>query len=372
MQTEYAIVGGGVVGMAVAYGLQQLGKQVLVLDESDSSLRASRGNFGLVWVQGKGGVKAPHYAQWSQRSASLWQSLADDLQQETGINLYLQQIGGFEYHTDEDSLEKNAANYEAIKQLLGGDYPFEMLNHTQLKAEEPAIGDNVVGAILHHQDGHVNPLFLLRALYTAFLNLGGRLRNNDKVTSIKPLVSGFTLQTASGQSIQSQKVLLCAGLGSTEFTKSLGFKTDVSPLRGQNLVTEKLPRFMNRPSGVLRQVNEGGVQIGDSKENVGFDDGNTLAVAAKMAKRAVDLFPVLGKARMVRHWGALRIMSRDGLPIYSESEKCPGAFMITCHSGITLAAAHTKLLPLWLEGLDEAPSLEKFHERRFDAAPITN
>ena len=371
MEAEYAIVGGGVVGMAVAYGLQSLGKQVLVLDEGDTSFRASRGNFGLIWVQGKGGVKAPHYAQWSQRSASLWPSLANDLQQQTGINLHLQQNGGFEYHLSEDSLEENAANYQAIKHAVGGDYPFEVLNHAQLKTEEPAIGDKVIGAVLHHQDGHVNPLFLLRALYSAFQNLGGQLRNNNKVVSIKPVASGFTLQTAKSQAIQAQKVILCAGLGAPEFTKSLGFNAKVSPLRGQNLVTEKLPHIMNRPSGVLRQVNEGSVQIGDSKEDVGFDDSNTLAVAAKMAKQAVDLFPILARARMVRHWGALRIMSNDGLPIYTESAKCPGAYMITCHSGITLAAAHAKLLPLWLEGLDDAPSLEKFHEKRFDVTPIT-
>lgn len=369
---EYVIIGGGVVGMSVAYGLQKLGRQVLVLDEGDSSLRASRGNFGLVWVQGKGGVKAPHYAKWSQRSASLWQSLTDELQQQTRIDLHLQQNGGFEYHTDEQSLQENIEEYNAIKQAVGGDYPFEVLNHHQLKAEEPAIGNKVIGAILHHQDGHVNPLFLLRSLYTAFQKLGGRLQNDDKVIAIKPNSNGFQIQTTKGKQIQSRKVLLCAGLGASEFTKALGFKAEVSPLRGQNLVTEKLPRFMNRPSGVVRQVNEGGVQIGDSKEHVGFDDGNTLAVAAKMAKQAVDLFPILAKARMVRHWGALRIMSKDGLPIYTESETCPGAFLITCHSGITLAAAHALLLPLWLEGKDNAPSLEKFDEKRFDAAPTVS
>ena len=371
MQEEYVIIGGGVVGMSTAYGLQKLGKHVLVLDEGDSSLRASRGNFGLVWVQGKGGIKAPHYAQWSQRSAGLWRTLADELQQQTNINLCLQQIGGFKYHTSEESLQNNIADYEAIKKAVGGNYPFEVLNHTELKAEEPAIGDKVIGAILHHQDGHVNPLFLLRALYSAFQKLGGRLQNGDKVVAINPIDNGFQIQTAKGKHIQSKKVLLCAGLGASKFIKALGFTAEISPLRGQNLVTEKLPRFMNRPSGVIRQVNEGGVQIGDSKENVGFDDGNTLAIAAKMAKQAIDLFPILSKARMVRHWGALRIMSKDGLPIYTASQEHPGAFLITCHSGITLAAAHALLLPLWLEGCDDAPSLEKFDEKRFDASPIT-
>jgi glycine/D-amino acid oxidase-like deaminating enzyme len=71
---------------------------------------------------------------------------------------------------------------------------------------------------------------------------------------------------------------------------------------------------------------------------------------------------------MVRNWGALRIMSKDGMPIYNESSERPGAFLITCHSGITLAAAHALLLPLWLEERNDAPALEKFHEKRFDVA----
>jgi glycine/D-amino acid oxidase-like deaminating enzyme len=43
----------------------------------------------------------------------------------------------------------------------------------------------------------------------------------------------------------------------------------------------------------------------------------------------------------------------------------PGAFLVTCHSGITLAAAHARLLPEWLEGREAAPDLEVFSEARF-------
>ena len=50
---EFAIVGGGLVGMALAYGLARRGPRVAVLDEGDRAFRASRGNFGLVWQQGK-------------------------------------------------------------------------------------------------------------------------------------------------------------------------------------------------------------------------------------------------------------------------------------------------------------------------------
>ena len=52
--TDVAVVGGGLVGSAVAWGLARQGARVAVFDEGDTALRASRGNFGLVWVQGKG------------------------------------------------------------------------------------------------------------------------------------------------------------------------------------------------------------------------------------------------------------------------------------------------------------------------------
>ena len=51
---DIAVIGGGVVGMSVAFGLVRRGRRVIVFDEGDHAFRASRGNFGLVWVQGKG------------------------------------------------------------------------------------------------------------------------------------------------------------------------------------------------------------------------------------------------------------------------------------------------------------------------------
>ena len=145
----------------------------------------------------------------------------------------------------------------------------------------------------------------------------------------------------------------------------LGFAAPVRPQRGQVLITEKLPKLMNRPSGIIRQVDEGGIQIGDSKEEVGLDDSVTIKTAAAIAARANAVFPDLERAKLVRAWGALRIMSPDGLPIYQQSSTMPGAYLVTCHSGITLAAAHATFLPDWLEGNENAPNLEVFNEQRF-------
>ena len=71
---DVLVVGGGLVGTAVAYGLAREGAKVTVLDQGDGGFRASRGNFGLVWVQGKGYGLTP-YARWSRSSSRLWPGL---------------------------------------------------------------------------------------------------------------------------------------------------------------------------------------------------------------------------------------------------------------------------------------------------------
>lgn len=82
------VVGGGLVGAAIAYGLQRQGLSTLMLDEGDIAHRASRGNFGLIWVQSKG-LGAPHYQHWTHGSAQAWPGLAEDLSEATGIGVGL-------------------------------------------------------------------------------------------------------------------------------------------------------------------------------------------------------------------------------------------------------------------------------------------
>ncbi|MGI9483742.1 MAG: NAD(P)/FAD-dependent oxidoreductase [Hyphomicrobiales bacterium] len=365
MGFDYAIIGGGVVGLSVAYGLSGLGKKIVVLDEGDMAFRASRGNFGLIWVQSKG-LNEPAYARWTQKSATLWRGYAEELTGETGIELALSQEGGLHYHLSEESLASEAADYEALKKKLDGAYPYEVLGHNALKKEEPNIGPQVAGAILHHQDGHVNPLRLLRALAAGVRKYGVNLRVGHTVKDIAPRAGGFELTSSGGDVVRAERVVLSAGLGAANLGPKLGFKAPVYPQRGHVMITEKLPPIMRRPSGTLRQVDEGGVQIGASKDEVGLDDRETMETTAQLAREAVEVFPALARAKLVRSWAALRIMSPDGLPIYQESESHPGAFLVTCHSGITLSAAHAKLLPHWLEKSSNAPELATFSEARFD------
>ena len=363
METDYAIIGGGVVGLSVAWGLLRRGRTVTVLDGDDGSFRASRGNFGLVWVQSKG-MHQPRYARWSQQSAEIWADFAAELSDATGRAVPLEQNGGYDLHFSEETLQATVEKYEVLKAQLGGNYPYEVLGHNALRKEEPHIGPRVVGAILHHQDGHANPLKLLTALAADVRRLGGQVLVGKTVTEVgKP--DAFRIACADGSTFGANRVVLSAGLGAAQLGPAIGFKAPVRPQRGQVLITEKLPKIINRPSLIARQVDEGGIQIGATNEEVGLDDHVTQPGLSGLAAEAIAAYPALARAQLVRSWGALRILSPDGLPIYQESADMPGAFLVTCHSGITLAAAHARLLPEWLEGTEAAPDLEVFREDRF-------
>ena len=86
MHADFMIIGGGLVGTAVSCGLVRAGQRVVILDEGDDAFRASRGNFGLVWVQSKGDGM-PEYAAWSRSSSDLWPEFAHQLEDDSGINV---------------------------------------------------------------------------------------------------------------------------------------------------------------------------------------------------------------------------------------------------------------------------------------------
>lgn len=367
-ECDVAVIGGGLVGLSLAHGLAGAGLGVTILDEGDVAHRASRGNFGLVWVQGKGlgpkGAATPEYAAWTLRSADLWPCFAAELGAETGIDIAHSRPGGFALCLDEAELEERANELRRLHNQAPAAARVEILDRAALRAALPDLGPDVVGGTYCAADGHVNPLRLFRALHEAARARGAVYRPNAAVGSIRPSADGFAIGSAAGE-VRARKIVLAAGLGNARLAPMLGLSAPVLPERGQIMVTERLAPFLRHPIVNIRQTDEGGVMIGDSKEDSGFDDAGTMAVMAALAGRAMRLFPALAEARIVRSWGALRVMSADGLPIYEESAIHPGAFLANCHSGVTLAAAHARVLALAIANGAWPRELGAFAARRF-------
>ncbi|SDB24353.1 FAD-binding oxidoreductase [Pseudomonas sp. NFACC13-1] len=364
LKTDVIVVGGGLVGMSIAYGLALLGRQVSVLDEGDDAIRAARGNFGLLWVQGKGYRMSP-YARWTRESVALWPRFAAALQADTGIDIHLRQRGGFQLCLSDAEMAEESRRLGWLRDAFAGDYPFEQLDAAQLRARLPGIGPDVVGGCFSPMDGHVNPLKLLRSLFAACQSRGVRLINGHHVDAIDAVAKGFELR-AGAQRWSARQVVLAAGLGNRALGGMVGLDVPVQPNRGQILVTERLEPFLHYPTTYVRQTDEGTLQLGDSHESTGLDDGTGSQVMAAIARRAVQCFPRLGQVRLVRAWGALRVMSADGFPIYETPPSCPGLSIVSCHSGVTLAAAHALRLAPWIAGEFDDSAVKPFGLQRFN------
>ncbi|MEZ5854108.1 MAG: FAD-dependent oxidoreductase [Hyphomicrobiaceae bacterium] len=367
---DVAIIGGGLVGAAVAWGLARAGQRVVVLDEGDSANRASRGNFALVWVQSKG-LGMAEYAGWTVRSSNAWARFADDLRSETGIDVHFERPGGFHLALSEEELElRRQALMRLHNQPRMVNYETHILSAAETRKMLPDIGPEVVGASFCPLDGHVNSQALLRALHAGLKNLGVTYLPGHKVEAIAASHGGFRIDTA-GPTIEAGKVVLAAGNATQQLAPMVGLNVPMRPERGQIIVTERVAPFLRHPIVNVRQTDEGTVMIGDSREETTDPAGLRVGVSALMAARAVRYFPKLANLNVVRTWSAIRVMTADGFPIYDQSTTAPGAFAVTCHSGVTLAANHAlELAPMIANGVLD-PKLNAFSARRFDAQAQT-
>jgi glycine/D-amino acid oxidase-like deaminating enzyme len=364
MVVDAIVVGGGLVGSAIAWGLQREGLSTVLLDEGDLAFRASRGNFGLVWVQSKG-LGAPHYQRWTRASAEAWEGLAGDLATATGMDCGLRQPGGVHLCLSDQEFEDRANRMARMKAEAGNHaYEYRMLDAKELRDMLPGLGERVVGASWTPYDGHANPLTLLHALHRGFTAAGGRYVPEAGVTRASAAPRDFKVSTPAGD-FAAPRIVLAAGLGNAKLAPLFGLDAPVRPQRGQVLVTERTREVLPMPTTSIRQTDDGTLLLGDSQEEVGFDLHQTQDVMAMIAQRAAWSFPWIARLNIVRAWSALRVMAPDGLPIYDESEEFPGAFTANCHSGVTLAAAHARLFaPMVVRGALE-PGMELFSARRF-------
>lgn len=370
MNADVVVIGAGLVGSAIAYGLAGRNARVLVLDGSDGDFRAATANFGLVWQQGKG-MGMPAYQSLTRRSVERWRNFSDELTDATGIDLEYECNGGLVFCMGETEFENRRTELLRLHAQLNGDVPdWEMLERRALTEIFPEIslGPDVTGASLGYQDGHANPLRLLAALHVGIVRKGGQLQGGCSAHTIERDRDGNFTISFGHERASTPRVVIAAGLGSKALAAQVGFDIPIRPQRGQILVTERLAPLLPLPMSDLRQTREGTVMIGATHDESGFDTSITCKAAAELSAEALRCFPALSEVRLIRQWAGLRILTPDSYPIYAESQSHVGAFVAVCHSGVTLAAVHATLLADAIAAGQVPHSLAAFHHGRFDVS----
>ncbi len=363
---EILIIGGGLVGSAVAFGAAERGARVIVVDEGDRAFRAARGNAGLVWYQGKGrGMR--RYQEWTLEATRAWPEFAAKLKKLTGIDVDYRKPGGLTFCISDAEYESRRDLIEAIRgEAASADYDCRMLDRTAIDKLLPGmkLGDSVVGASYSEHDGHLNPLALLRALHAGIKKFGGQYYPGHPVIDIRRHGDRFVAQTGNG-SFAAPKLVIAAGNGTGQLAKMVGMQIPVRPEKGEILVTERVRSSLPLPCNRIRQTAEGSFLLGASQEDTGFDVQTNTRVIRDMADRARKVFPVLGKLKIIRSWAALRVKTPDSMPIYEASESTPKVFAIALHSGVTLASLHASKLVDWIVDGREPAGFHNFHSGRF-------
>ena len=364
---NFAVIGAGVVGASIAYGLLKRGHSVILLDGKKSDPRASAANFGLVWVQGKG-PNLPAYQTLTRTSSDAWPEFARELAEAAGDaegSLAYERNGGLTFTFGEEGFleRKNLLNRLHNERGADGD-DIEMISREEIQKLIPKfeLGEEVSGASFCWRDGCVNPLRLHTLLLQAIERLGGIITSGAHVHSAQGSEGlGWVLDTDRGQ-VSAGHVVAAAGLGTRDLAEMLDLDVPVYPQRGQVLVSQRMSKVLGLPASTIRQTADGTFLIGATKEDVALDESTSLSGAKLLASNALRITPMLKNMNVVRHWAGLRVMTPDGAPIYDFGD---GVSAAACHSGITLAPVHAEMFVDRILDISKATKLQAFRPERF-------
>ena len=359
---DFLIIGGGITGTSLAYGISEEAS-VAIVDAYDHSTRATLGNYGLTWLQGKG-YKQPLYSKMTERALKDWDTFHDELEEKTGLDLEFHKTGGLHFCMDDIEFERISNKNDEINATYESEFTkSRMLDYQETKKLFPWLGDSIVGSSYNPNDGHLNPAKVWMAQLICAKKQGSDYLTNFKVVKIKKQGSSYIVNSKDGRKIVASQIILTAGLGNKELAKQLGIDIPIKPQKGQILITEKLPKMDIITSLIIRQTQSGTLLLGHSNEEEGFDTSINQDIIKKIANKAIKIMPLLKDVKLIRSWAALRIVPLDGKSIYDTIDN--SLHIVSTHSAITFAPTHVRELSKSILKGEMPEMLKDFSLNRF-------
>ena len=370
-RAQVVIVGGGVMGLALAHNLAKRGcTDVVVLEKGYLCAGASGRNGGGVRMQW--GTSAN--IELARRSIELMKQFAGEM----GINIWLRQ-GGYLFlarsRAVAERLEKNARlhNQHAVRtEILSPDKARDLVPELSLRG--------VVLAAYHPEDGVIFPWPFLWGYAQAAQKRGVRVETFTQVLG---------LQTSDGlvRSVQTDRgpiacdtVVLAAGAWSPGVARLAGVTLPNEPHRHEILSTEPLKPFLGPLVSVLdsglyfSQSMRGEIVggMGDPNEPAGLEQGSTLRFLARFARALTEQIPILGQVKVLRQWAGCYDVTPDNNPILGRTPGLPNLLQMSgfVGHGFMMAPAVAERMAEWMVTGNADELFTRFNLERFASGKL--
>ena len=366
---DFLIIGGGVIGLSLAYQLAGDGHRVRVIDRTEPGHEASWAGAGILPPANRSSSSDP-LDQLTTLSHRLHAQWTRDLKESTGIDNGYRRCGALYIARSqaEQELLKAAAEIWRSQQVA-----CEELNNAGLAEVEPALAAEHAGVLaawrLPDECQLRNPRHL-KALVAACSLRGVEIvsaaeaeffvRQGSRVTHVKTPAGDFS----------AGNFCIATGAWTGKLGERVGLRMAVKPIRGQialvNAGRPVLRQILNEGPRYLVPRPDGYVLIGSTEEDVGFDKRTTTAATSGLLQFALGLVPELGAAPLERSWSGLRPCTKDGLPYLGRAPDFDNLYVAAGHfrGGLHLSPATAVVLSQLMLGQTPEVDLTAFAVNR--------
>ncbi|MEH1902446.1 MAG: glycine oxidase ThiO [Nostoc sp.] len=373
MTSEIVIIGGGVIGLAIAIELKLRGTGVTVLCRHFQAA-ASHAAAGMLAPDAE---NIPNGAMRSLcwRSRALYPDWTRKLEELTGLNTGYRPCGILAPVFEEAGGQGVGGEKLILSSPSSPSSPAYWLNKEAIHQYQPGLAAEVVGGWWYPEDAQVDNKALAHVLWTAAESVGVELKDGIIVEAfLQQQGQVVGVQTNAGI-IRAAHYVLASGAWSNEL-----LPLPVLPRKGQ-MLSVRIPEFV--PELPLKRILFGQdiyivprrdrLIIGATSEDVGFIPDNTPEGIQKLLQAAIRLYPQLKHYPIQEFWWGFRPATPDELPILGTSY-CQNLTLATGHyrNGILLAPVTAALIADLILSQKSDPLLADFHYSRFQSKPSTS
>ncbi len=377
---DVAIVGGGIIGLSVAWRARQKGLSVSLLERDTVGRGTSHVAAGMLApvAEAEFGAAGRRLLQLGMRSAQMWPGFAAELEDVAGMEVGLLRTGTLVLARDEDEARELERRL-AFRQSLG--LHAQRLRASAAREREPGLAPTVRLAIESPDDHSVDPRLVLEALRKACEIAGVSIREHAQVRSVELDGAGARvtgLVVPGGEHVRAGQVVLAAGAWTGQIEGLPGnAQIPVRPVKGQILRLRDpagpglLKRVVRFEGGYLVPRADGRYALGATVEEKGFELSPTAGGVHELLRDASELVPGIDELQIEELSVGLRPGTPDNAPAIGGGA-LEGLVWATGHhrNGILLAPLTAELVAATLTGEPQAPLAAACQPDRFAAVPV--